>query len=354
MYQEGVTTTPNTTADATEPTPSVLAAAAADSDGTPAAGGQTPAEQHIVNQHVLSRVVVKQFEGPTAHGSKIGLYKVGVGPQRPIGRSKAGLSRDLIRTGSGSAERLWARIENKIDPAVRDVRAHGSNALPLSIAVLRRAMELHFARSKDTVTLLDGTWTNRSSAHIEALVDKYATTLTTHYRAKFDRTPTRGDLIELVTAYTSDGDYVNEDGGWTRSRVEDIFEMLGRQERTRRRVLLLRPSSSQSRFLIGDAPVTTHLYALGEVSTASRIGFDFADEVMMPFSPDLAVCLVRDEVERDTAATAVAQVLVDADRVATLNRRQVRSAVEYVFHQPEYDFNSFIGNADPSALHRLR
>lgn len=348
-------TTTSDKAEATGPTTSALpAAGAVDGDGRPTDDGRAPAEQHIVNQHVLSRVVVKQFEGPTPHGFKIGLYKVGVGSQRPIGRSNAGLSRDLLRTGSASAERLWARTENKINPAVRDVRAHGSRASSLSIAVLRRAMELHFARSKTTVALLDETWTHRSGAHIEALVDKYTATLTAQYRSEFDRIPTRGDLIELVTAYTCDGEYVNEDGGWTRSRVEHIFEMLGRQERTRRRVLLLRPSSSQARFLIGDAPVTTHLHALGEIATASRIGFDLADEVMMPFAPDLAVCLVRDEIERDTAATAVTQVLIDPDRVATLNRRQVRSAVEYVFHQPDHDFNSFIGDADPSTMHRSR
>lgn len=213
-------------------------------------------------------------------------------------------------------------------------------------------MELHFARSKETVTLLDGTWANRSAAHIEALVDKYATTLAVHWRAKFDRTPTRADLIELVSAYTNDGDYVNQDGGWTRDRVEEVFKMLGREERIRRRVLILRPSTPASRFLIGDVPVTTHLNSLGEVATASRIGFDLADEVVMPFAPDLVVCLVRDEIKRVTAATAVSQVLVDAERVATLNRRQVRGAVEYVFHQPEHDFQSLLGDVDPSVLHR--
>lgn len=321
-------------------------------DGSTEVGDLSLAEEHIVNQHVVSRVVSKHFEGQTPSGAKIGLYRIGFGPQRPIGRSKAGLSQNLLRVGSSSAERLWWRTENKIDKAVSDVRVHGEKAAPLSIAVLRRAMELHFARSKETVTLLDGTWTNRSTAHIEALVDKYATTLAAHWRAKFERTPTRADLIELVRTYTSDGDYVNEDGGWTRDRVEAIFKMLGREERTRRRVLLLRPSSSDSRFLIGDAPVTTHLNALGEVATASRIGFDLADEVVMPFAPDLAVCLVRDEIEHDTAATAVARVLIDEKRVATLNRRQVRGAVEYVFHPPEHDFESFLCDVDPSALHR--
>lgn len=323
-------------------------------DGSPDVGAPLSAEEHIVNQHVVSRVVSKPFEGQTPNGAKIGLYKIGFGPQRPIGRSKAGLSQNLLRVGSGSAERLWWRTENRIDRAVSDVRANGLKSAPLSIAVLRRAMELHFARSKETVTLLDGTWANRSTAHIEALVDRYATTLTAHYRAKFGLTPTRADLIELVGIYTSDGDYVNEDGGWTRDRVEEVFKMLGSEERTRRRVLLLRPSSPDSRFLIGDAPVTTNLNALGEVATPSRIGFDLADEVVMPFAPDLAVCLVRDEIKQDTAATAVSQILVDAERVATLNRRQVRSAMEYVFHQPEHDFMSFIGDVDPSTLRRTR
>ncbi len=126
-----------------------------------AAAHLAASEAHIPGQHVVSRVVLKNFEGPVAGINKIGVYNIRFGATRPIGRNKAGLAENLLRVGSTSAEELWARTENRIDSAVKAARELGAGAPALSLQVLRKAIALHFARSKATVELLDGLWPER-------------------------------------------------------------------------------------------------------------------------------------------------------------------------------------------------
>lgn len=294
------------------------------------------AETHIEGQHVVSRVVLKSFEGPVGGTNKIGVYNMLHGPTRPIGRSRAGLAPNLLRVGTTSAERLWARTENRIEEAVLSVRMSGVHAPPIHLAVLRKAMALHFARGKATVELLDGLWSRRGPQLVASLVERNRTLLSAHYRARFGRQPTESDLRGLVEEYTSDGTHLNETGAWTRARLEQLFATLEGNDRTPRRMELLRPPGS-SAFFISDDPVTTHLYERGEAATAARIGWDRADEIVMPFAPDLAICLVRDEQVRPTRAVLVHEEPTSEERVARLNSRQVRSARDYLFHDPNRD-----------------
>lgn len=155
-------------------------------------------EAHVAGQHVVSRVVLKNFEGPVAGISKIGVYHVRFGSTRPIGRNKAGLAENLLRVGSTSAEALWARTENRIDGAVKAARDPNVDASALSLQVLRKAIALHFARSKVTVELLDGLWSERGSELVSAIVEKNRSLLTAHLMARGNRQPTESDLHELV------------------------------------------------------------------------------------------------------------------------------------------------------------
>lgn len=294
------------------------------------------AETHIEGQHVVSRVVLKNFDGPVGGTNKIGVYSMLHGPTRPIGRSRAGLAPNLLRVGTTSAERLWARTENRIEGAVLSVRTSGVKAPPIHLAVLRKAMALHFARGKATVELLDGLWSRRGPQLVASLVERNRTLLSAHYRARFGRQPTESDLRGLVEEYTSDGTHLNETGAWTRARVEQLLATLEGDDRTPRRMELLRPPGS-SAFFISDDPVTTHLCERGEAATATRIGWDRADEIVMPFAPDLAICLVRDEQTRPTRAVLVREEPISEERVARLNSRQVRSARDYLFHDPNRD-----------------
>lgn len=108
-------------------------------------------------------------------------------------------------------------------------------------------------------------------------------------------------------------------------------------------MVLLRPAPD-SEFLIGDNPVTTHIWTSGETRTASRIGWDAADEIVMPFAPDLAVSLVRDAETRAVTGMPVTNETASIERVARLNGRQVNSARDYVFHRPGYKVPSHFTN----------
>jgi hypothetical protein len=239
------------------------------------------AETHIEGQHVVSRVVLKPFEGPVGGTNKVGVYSMLHGPTRPIGRSRAGLAPNLLRVGTTSAELLWARTENRIEEAVLSARLSGVHAPPMHLAVLRKAMTLHFARGKATVELLDGLWGRRGPQLVASLVERNRTLLSAHYRAQVGRRPTDSELRGLVEEYTSDGTHLNETGAWTRARVEQLFATLNGPDRTPRRMELLRPPRS-SAFFIADDPVTTHLHEHGEAETATRIGWDRADEIVCP------------------------------------------------------------------------
>lgn len=302
------------------------------------------AEAHIEGQHVVSRVVLKNFEGPVGGTNKVGVYNMHHGPTRPIGRSRAGLAPNLLRVGTTSAERLWARTENRIEDAVLSARVSGVQAPPIHLAVLRKAMALHFARGKATVELLDGLWDRRGPQLVASIVERNRTLLSAHYRARFGHRPTEPDLRRLVEEYTSDGTHVHQTGAWTRARVEQLLATLNGPDRTPRRMELLRPPSSAA-FFIADDPVTTHLHERGEAATATRIGWDRADEIAMPFAPDLAICLVRDEQARPTSSVQVREEHASEERVAQLNFRQVRSARDYLFHDPNRDISEQVRGA---------
>jgi hypothetical protein len=295
------------------------------------------AETHIEGQHVVSQVVLKNFEGAVDGTKKIGVYSVRFGATRPIGRKKAGLVPNLLRVGSTSAEGLWAGTENRIDEAVEAVRQDGAGAPSLQLAVLRDAIALHFARSKVTVELLDGLWEDRGPHLVSAIVERNRPMLTAQFLARSGRQPTGNNLVDLVREYTSDGTQLNETGAWTRARVEEVFADLKSADRTRRHMVVVRPATG-AEFLISDNPASTHLAATGEVRTPRRIGWDAADEIAMPFAPDLTICLLRDEVTHANSAVPVTSTIASHDRVAQLNDRQVRSARDYVFHQPGSDF----------------
>lgn len=165
---------------------------------------------------------------------------------------------------------MWARTENQIDDAVVSARVSGVHAPPMHLAVLRKAMALHFARGTATVELLDGLWARRRPHLVGSLVQRHRKSLTTHYQARFGRLPTESELRRLVEGYTSDGTHLNETGAWTRARVEQLFALLNGVNRTPRRMELVRPSDSTA-FFISDDPVTTHLHEHGEIATANRI-----------------------------------------------------------------------------------
>ncbi len=150
------------------------------------------------------------------------------------------------------------------------------------------------------------------------------------------RQPTEADLHELVTESTKDGTHLNKTGAWTRARVEQLFSDLNSPLRTPRRMVLLRPPPG-SEFLIADNPVTSHIWAFGETPTPSRIGWDAADEIVMPFAPDLAVSLIRDGGIAPALGMPVADETASAERVARQNGRQVNHARDYVFHRPGHE-----------------
>jgi len=256
-----------------------------------------------------------------------------------VGRSRAGLAPNLLRVGATSAERLWARTEDRLDEATKTACRDGVGASPLSLGWLRKGVALHFARSKVTVELLDGLWSERGPRLIEGIVQRNRTLLTAHFIAHHDRRPSLRDLENLVAAYTADGTHLNTTGAWTRARVERVFADLNSADRIRRRVILERPAPG-SEFLIADNPVTTHRYATGEVATARRIGWDTADEIVMPFAPNLAVCLVADDIACATKAVPVEEVVASEERTRQLNARQVRAARDYLFHRPSYDVSA--------------
>ncbi|TDU83992.1 uncharacterized protein DUF4238 [Kribbella voronezhensis] len=292
---------------------------------------EVPESTAVAGQHVVSKVVLKHFEGEVQGVRQIGVFSVRHGSQRPIGIGNAGRVQDLLRIGSASAEKLWKVTEDEIGQAIADIRDQELLASPHSMSILRDAIALHFARSKSLVPFLECA---EDRISLETIVIRHREQLTAFFVAEYGGLPTENQLISLAKDLTVDGRALVASDAWPRARVEQVFEMLKRN--ASHELILVRPDAGAGEFLIGDTPAVAyrHAVALGE----SRIGWNRADEIVMPFAPDLAICLAP-----KSAASALERLArVPPSRVDILNARQVGAAIDYVFHRPEAEFAGFI------------
>lgn len=101
-----------------------------------------------------------------------------------------------------------------------------------------------------------------------------------------------------------------------------------------RRLEIIQPRRSQSRFLLGDVPAISYDAESNALGIPGGVAFGDATTVFLPLSPTRLAALSRSDRFEAVPAAAVRQV----------NAFQVAKAREYVFMHPEAKQRAFVAS----------
>src|SRR5487761_247509 len=126
------------------------------------------AARQVPDQHVLSRVILKQFAEPYGEKGEVLLGALDrEHPERDMstgGPRKYGKVLNFVRFASASAEELWRQTENRLHDVVEAVKRDERVADPVHGALIRDAIALHVVRSIPTRAYHQVSWVKHREA----------------------------------------------------------------------------------------------------------------------------------------------------------------------------------------------
>jgi Protein of unknown function (DUF4238) len=284
------------------------------------------ADDNIREQHVVSRVVLKQW---TDHSRCLNAVSVTDRTARIIARGPAGLGKipDFVPRASRSAEERWAMTERHVPRLSRLCDTDAILDDPDAAATLRDLVALHFVRSRSFWQVhVQGFQHEREALKRQArTIPGYAD----DFQRRFGRLPLTTEdhdfFFEMVLARRSDFDF--HSGLTFRYSVERMFERC-RAWMADRPIQIAHPSVGE--FLIGDAPVVV-LDRTGRMEPGVQVTLGNASQILMPITPRSLVAF------GPTAKGEVAANVVDE-----LNTFQIRAAHTHVFVRPGSGLEEFV------------
>lgn len=296
-------------------------------DLMPEAGANEP------NQHVVSKVILKQFTEPWGKKGERLLASLNIRhPERKLvfgGPTKVGKMPNYLRFASSSAEDLWGQTETRLHEPLEAVKRDNRLNAPTHEAIIRDAIALHFIRSIPTAALHQTTWTERREAARQQWRDNPQLLQQIHVNV-FGWWTNDTERLELALDefYKPIDELVASDALF-RVSLEDRFERVRKGfEAFELKVL----SSPDREILIGDVPVLVMREGRGGLGIFDGVGLANADEIVLPLSPHHVVVLGQGA--ENGRATE--------DEVDRYNTLQVRIAYRYVYFRPNSGLTSFV------------
>lgn len=284
------------------------------------------------NQHLVSRVLLKQFVGDSEGSS--GLLKFDIstglvdGLQDP--RSQC-VVRDFVKIDSEHTEMEWEKVESRLDRALTSIRAAKGIANQGVRYTITRLIALHYARSLDVKEIHERLW------HAESLQDTLGNSIPDSiveqmFYARYGFYPPDANAARRML----NRDFINktrslvERGTTFRLSVVSLYQSAKKWIRESGLRIIVAPSGSQ--FLIGDVPAVTISPGRGAVGLRAGVPIGNARAVALPLSPDLAVFLNRNDEFGEVTPDVVDQV----------NEFQIRAARESIFFRPGSGLENFV------------
>jgi Protein of unknown function (DUF4238) len=275
------------------------------------------AARHEPDQHVVSKVILKQFTEPYGKKGKLLLASLNVRhPERKIvrgGPTRFGKIPNYLRFASSSAEDLWGETETRLHGPLEALKRDDRLVDPAHEAVVRDATALHFIRSIPTAALHQTTWTERRAAARQQWRDNPQLLQWIHVNVFgwWTSDPARLELT-LDEFYKPVDELVASDAVF-RVSLEDRFERVRKGfEAFGLKVL----NSREREFLIGDVPVLAMREGRGGLGIFDGVGLVNADEIMLPLTPHHVAVLSQGTEHRQAAD----------DEIDRYNTLQVRIA----------------------------
>jgi hypothetical protein len=277
------------------------------------------------DQHVVSKVILKQFTEPWGKKGELLLASLSVRhPERKIvrgGPTRFGKIPRYLRFASSSAEDLWGATETRLHEPLEAVKRDDRIADPSHEAVIRDAIALHFIRSIPTAALHQTTWQERREAARQRWRDTPEMLQWIHVNVFgwWTDDPARLELA-LDEFYRPVDQLVSSDAIF-RVSLEDRFERV----RTGFQAFDLKILASPDReFLIGDVPVLAMREGHGGLGIFDGVGLAEADEIVLPLTPHHVAVLGQGNQSGEATA----------DEIDRYNTLQVRLAYRYVYFKP--------------------
>ncbi len=250
--------------------------------------------RNVADQHVVSKVVLKQFAEPFGNKCEVLLAALDRNyPARKMttgGPDKYGKVRDYVRFASGSAEELWQRTETRLHDVIEAVKRDGAVAEPTHEALIRDAIALHFIRSIPTRAYHQDSWVKHREAARQQLRAQPKLLQEIH--------------VQQFGWWTSDPERLERAIDWFYGPLDALVasdalfrysleERLGRLRTGFQAFELKVLTTHRSEFLIGDVPVLAMREGRGGLGIFDGVGVANADEIVMPLTPHHVAVLGR-------------------------------------------------------------
>ncbi len=294
------------------------------------------ANDNVVDQHLVSRVILRRYARPVPKRqgrvlARLNLYFPDAGPtyKAPAG---CGKEPNFLKVASRLAEDLWATVENQLHDALAACDDGTLFDRPELVEVIKDAIALHFVRSNQTMALHERAWTIVRDEYRMAWLDDRRMLELAHYlrTGLYTAAPavleaTADDLIAPIQALVDSGEML-------RVRIEQLFEQ-ARDIARKSGLEIARPEAGE--FIIGDTPALAVRNDRPGIGPLDGIAMNDANLMVLPLGPRLLASLGP----ADTFGT------VSADFVDRMNGLQVAAARKYVYFRPGSGMEGFVRQA---------
>jgi hypothetical protein len=283
-------------------------------------------------QHVVSRVVLKQFTEPCGKKGELFLASLNVRhADRKVAcgsPAKFGKVPGYLRFASSSAEDLWGEVETRLHEPLEAVRQDDRIADLSHEAVIRDAVALHYVRSIPTAVLHRATWRDHREVARQHWRVQPQMLEWFHVSAFgwWTNDPARLELA--LDHFYKPMEKLVSSGAFFRVSLEDRFKRV--RDGLQAFELKILTTSSQE-FLIGDVPVLTLRDGHQGAGIFGGVGVANADEIVMPLTPHHVAVLGKGDQSREATD----------DEVQRYNTSQVRHAYRYFYFRPTSSLATF-------------
>ena len=294
------------------------------------------ASPKVHEQHVVSRVILRRFLGPTPQDDRLLAYNLQFGRAKLRAPGAVGKLVDFVKIDSQETERLRGRTEQDLPAAIDAAQTRRVLQNPKHVAVIKDAIALHFARSLDTLESVNKSWQQTLTAARAAYLADQPAMEELFYRKHGFVASGSAVAEEIADDLLRTAKELYDNGSYFRLRVVDVFEETRRMAASAR-LEIIRPRRSRSRFLLGDVPAISYDAGGTALGIPGGVPFGDATTVFLPLSPTRLAALSRADRFEAVPTAAVKQ----------LNAFQVAKAHDYVYMHPASGLQTFVASQRP-------
>jgi Protein of unknown function (DUF4238) len=290
----------------------------------------------VPGQHVVSKVLLRQFTISTKDGERLLAHSLQYGKAKLRAPKGVGKLENFVRIDSKETEDLWGQTEQHLPAALAAARTRRIFANPKHVAVIKDTIALHFARSLELLKAHAMLWEHGLERTRQQYLADEATMATLFYKRYGLLPPSARAAGEVISEQLlAETRQLYESGAIFRLRVVDMFHA-ARQLAAKSGLEIIRPTRGE--FLIGDVPAIP-IDATGQaLGVLGGVPFADASTVILPLGPKRLAALGRTDAFRSVPGSFVKQ----------LNAFQIAKAQTYVFMRPGSGLDSFVLSQRPA------